>query len=266
MTQPRTLALHTPRGVQEGYETRSTASTRAVVWKGAGGWLDSVLASGATLHEWARSQEDRAEFPGRGRVCSVAAPAAGPDGRERWAVRHFQRGGAVASHMEDRYLRVGRPRPWREVAASTTARARGVRTPAVVCGIAYPDGAFYRADLVTEMIPNARTLADIMLGGDSPDLIIALARSGELIRRLADAGVFHVDLNARNILLTEEPGAEAFVIDLDRARILQRLSASARGRMQARLVRSIVKIGSPTGEGLGRSEIEAALNRLAESC
>ena len=265
MTGPRSLARHRPRGIPEGYETRASAFARAVAFQGVGDWIDAVLASGETLHGWAARHDQRAEFAGRGTVYSVAAPVSGPDGRERWAVRHFQRGGAMAMHMEDRYLRVGRLRPWRELVASVTARARGVRTPAVVCGAAYPVGAYYRADLITEVVPDARTLAETLFDCDGTrGWLVAMSRAGGLIRQLADAGVFHVDLNARNILLTDGPSAESFVVDLDRARVLKGPSPGARERMQARLIRSIVKIGTPTGEQLKDSEIEAALNRRME--
>jgi hypothetical protein len=57
----------------------------------------------------------------------------------------------------------------------------------------------------------------------------------------------------------DDPGDEPWVVDLDRARILRRPSASAADRMQVRLTRSIVKVGTPTGEHLRHAEIEAAL-------
>lgn len=261
-----TLARHCARGVPDGYRTRGTAFATAMVWEEASAWMDSVLASGMTVYDWSERRQGRTEFRGRGPVFSVPAPAAGPDGAARWAVRHFLRGGAMAMHMGDRYVRVGRPRPFRELAASMTARARGVRTPAVVCGVIYPDGPFYRADLVTEVVPNTRTLADTLYEQDGTrGWLVAMTRSGELIRRLADAGVFHVDLNAHNILLTEEPDGDVFVVDLDRARILSHSSKSARERMTARLIRSIVKVGTPTGERLAESEIETALNRRPDA-
>lgn len=265
MAGPRALARHNPGGVPEGYESRTSATAKALVCPAASDWLDSVLASGATLHQWAAGHDDRAHFVGRGTVYSIPAPTPGPDARKRWVVRHFERGGAMAMHMRDRYLRVGRLRPWRELAASVTARTRGVRTPAVVCAVAYPDGVCYRADMVTEAVPDARTLADTLLDHDgSRGWLVAMSRAGEVIRRLAELGVFHVDLNAHNILFPSGPDAECFVVDLDRARILRRRSPSARERMQARLTRSIMKIGTPTGEHLGHSEIEAALNRPVE--
>ena len=132
-------------------------------------------------------------------------------------------------------------------------------TPAVVCGAVYLDGHTYTADLVTEFIADTTTLADALHRHDgSRGWTDALGRAGALIRLLAQAGVLHVDLNAHNILLG--PGQTAWVVDLDRARILQRPSRAAGDRMRARLVRSILKIGTPTGEPLSVSEVEAALD------
>jgi len=260
MTSPRALVQHKPVLVPEGYEIRTIGSTKAIVWRAATPWLDAVLASGERVHEWASQQEGRSEFPGRGQVYSVSRPVAGPEGSKRWAVRHYYRGGAMAMHMVDRYLRAGRLRPLRELAASVTARARGIRTPAVVCGIAYTQGHHYTADLVTEVVPDSVTLADTLLANDGTSgWLVAMAQAGALIRQLAEAGVFHVDLNARNILLQTKPKDAAFVVDLDRARILKRPSASTADRMRARLIRSILKIGTPTGERLAVSEVEAAL-------
>ena len=51
----------------------------------------------------------------------------------------------------------------------------------------------------------------------------------------------------------------AWVVDLDRARVLDGPSTRAAERMELRLVRSIVKIGTPTGEHLGDRELMAAL-------
>jgi 3-deoxy-D-manno-octulosonic acid kinase len=165
--------------------------------------------------------------------------------------------------MADRYLRAGRPRPFRELAASVEARDRGIRTPAVVAGATYADGLYYRCDLVTEWVPDAPTLADVLQREDGTrGWLVAMAAAGELARELARAGIFHVDLNARNILLGED--GSRWVIDLDRARVLRGSSETVGERMVARLTRSIVKIGTPTGEHLSDREVQAALERRPE--
>lgn len=226
------------------YGRRSVGGVRLAVLDVADAWATNAVEAAGTLHEWAASQVDHRTFRGRGRVHSVPAPRPGPDGRARWAVRHYRRGGAVARHLGDRYLRFGWPRPFREIVASTTARLRGVRTPAAVAGAVYPAGLYYRCDLVTEVVPDAVTLADTVRDRSAPGGFPAAARvAGALVRELAQAGVHHVDMNAHNVLFEGGAPGLCWVVDLDRARVLDHPSTSAEGDMLARLTRSIMKIG-----------------------
>lgn len=243
-----------------GYVRAPHEAGQLAVWARARPWAERALGSG-TAYEWARQQPDRGEFRGRRAVYTVPAPIPGPDGSERWAFRHYWRGGAMAMHMEDRYVRVGRARPFRELSASVEARARGIATPAVVAGVTYLKGLYYQCDLVTEVVPGVEPLADVLHRHDGTrGWLDAMASAGELIRQLATAGVFHVDLNAWNVLVPAEGGGPTWVVDLDRARILRKPSRSIADRMKSRLARSIVKVGTPTGESLRHAEIETALD------
>jgi 3-deoxy-D-manno-octulosonic acid kinase len=218
---------------------------RAFAWAGAADWLTSVLSRGETLHVWSgRCAADVQS--GRGPVHVVEAPVSGPDGAHRWAVRHYHRGGAAAPLLGDRYWGHGRTRPERELEASVYARARGVRTPAVVGGAVYRTGSsgaagFYRADLVTELVPGARSLTQLL--GEGRAATQGLRRAGALVRALERAGVLHPDLNASNVTLDE--AGRAWVVDLDRARRFTPPSARAAEAMLTRLERSIRKLGGP---------------------
>jgi len=207
-------------------------------------WGAGVLASGKTLHEWAAGTEGAEAFTGRGTVYAVPAAAAGPDGRSRWAVRHYRRGGAIAAHLGDRYLASNETRPRIELAASVVARARGVPTPAVVAGTCYPAGMFYRADLVTELIPDAASLATLVYSSGLTDSQrgALLESAGRLVRILEEAGIAHADLNAMNILVEHASGA-AHVIDLDRCEVLSP-DAPSGDSMRRRLERSLLKVGA----------------------
>ncbi len=243
----------------EGYLRRRHAEGEVLAWAGAVDWAVGVLET-ETLYEWASVQSERVDFPGRGRVHAVPAPVSGPERRTHWAVRHYRRGGAMAMHMEDRYMRGGTPRPFREIAAIEASRRRGIRTPAPIAGATYVENVSYRCDLVTEVVPDVRTLADLLHEHDGTrGWLHSMARAGDLIRSLGEAGVYHVDLNARNILMSDDHDEPAWVIDLDRARVLDGASTRAAERMELRLVRSIVKIGTPTGEHLGDRELMKAL-------
>ena len=248
----------TRRRLPPGYEPVSVEGVEAFAWAPAADWLDALLREGETLHGWSRRQGTDGRR-GRGPVHLVAAPVAGPDGAAQWAVRHYRRGGAAAPLLGDRYWAAGRTRPERELDASLHARVRGVRTPAVVAGAVYRSGSsgtagFYRADLATEMVPGARTLAECLR--DASFATVALRRAGALVRALERAGVLHADLNAGNVVLDE--GGQAWAVDLDRARHLSRRSAGAARTMLARLERSLRKLGGEVGSG----SLDGALHAL----
>lgn len=226
-------------------------------------WLKDLLASRQTLHAWAARHPDRRDLAGRGAVFSVPAPATGSDGSPRWVVRHYFRGGALARHLGDRYLALGDPRPIKEARAAAEARRRLIPTPSVVAGAVYPEGLFYRADLVTEEIPDAADLAAVLFERDPPPITpeAALMAAGTLVRCLERSGVFHPDLNAKNIVLQPLPeGARAHLVDLDRCcpRVVG-VPAPAHP-MRRRLERSLRKFEVKVGRHLPASAW-AALHR-----
>jgi len=244
----------------EGYSTVDPGTARGFALTGAEGWLSGVLAAGGTIHAWAAAHPDARGMTGRGEVYAVPAPVAGPDGRDRWAVRHYRRGGLMAPLLGDRYLAVGTTRPERETRATVLVRARGIPTPAVVAGVVYPDGVFYRGDLVTELIPGAADLAEVLFApydGDTPR-VDALRAAGALVRKLELAGVQHPDLNAKNLVLTVGPhGVDAHLLDLDRCQVRPPGVAAAGFPMRSRLVRSLRKFARRTGRKLSPAEWEA---------
>ena len=226
----------------EGYEAYSGVGARGFVLSAGADWLAATLEAGNTLHEWAAGHDHVVSFTGRGAVHAVPAPTLGPDRRDRWAVRHYRRGGAVARYLGDRYLVAGDSRPMRELKASAEARKRGVPTPAVVAGASYSAGLFYRADLATELIPDAASLAELLFGNNDSQVDVekALHVAGKVVRRLEETRVLHPDVNAGNILLRNQLGeTEAHVIDLDRCNILALDAAGPHHFMRARLERSL---------------------------
>ena len=129
--------------------------------------------------------------------------------------------------------------------ASVEARKRGVPTPAVVGGAVYGSGMFYRADLATECIPDAVSLADLLFRNDRSqiDARTALHLAGNVVRTLEVTRVLHPDVSAGNILLRCPSGdAEAHVIDLDRCNVLPRAARYPHDFMRERLERSLRKL------------------------
>ncbi len=241
--------------IPEDYDLVEFEGVRAFGVRAVLPWLRGTLAAGLTLTQWASAQPGAQRRRGRGRVDVVAAPAPGPDGRARWAVRHYWRGGAVAAPLlRDRYVATGDPRPFRELDASHQARRRGIPTPAVVAGAVYPAGIFYRADLVTELIPDGSDLAEILFGPSPPLPEVsrsALEAAGHLVRRLEEARIHHPDLNAKNIFLGRGDGGSAHLLDLDGCRVLDARALIRSGPMRRRLERSLRKFEGRAGRPLG---------------
>jgi 3-deoxy-D-manno-octulosonic acid kinase len=150
--------------------------------------------------------------------------------------------------MGDRYLRSGRIRPYHETKASEAARARGVPTPRVVAAAMYPRGFFYRADLVTDFIPETVDLVEAVFdtsrkgAGGALERMDALQAAGHLVRSMARAGVRHRDLHARNILLQwRGMSPTAYLVDLDRCDVGHEGQSVAPTGMFQRLRRSLLK-------------------------
>jgi 3-deoxy-D-manno-octulosonic acid kinase len=152
-------------------------------------------------------------------------------------VRHYHRGGAVAGMLQDRYGRLGLNRALHELQVSESARARGVATPTVKCAAWYRHGLFRRFDLATTFIPSSRDLAAVLFGaGAAQERDVRAAV--KLIRDVLRAGLVHNDLNLKNILVAED---RAYILDLDRCRIEEGVSAAASKVMRERFLRSLAK-------------------------
>lgn len=161
---------------------------------------------------WRARRQILREAEGRGAAYFLSAAADAV-----WVLRHYRRGGVLAHFNDDRYAWTGASasRPARELRLLAALYNRGLPVPRPVAARAVRRrGLTYTADLITEAIPETCPLADHLaeqtLDGDGWHNL------GAVIARMHQAGVWHADLNARNILVTPE---HAFhLIDFDRAR------------------------------------------------
>jgi len=221
----------------DGYGPVTRRGVQGFAWSGALDWVGDTLAGEGTLEAWSALGESVDLGGGRGVTRARLAPVPGPDGRARWVCRHYRRGGWLARVLEDRYVAVGTERPFRELIASVAARARGVRTPAVVAGAVYRVGLVYRADIVTEEVADAPSLAAwLRTPRDRPSAEDLLVRAGRAVGTLERACVVHADAHAGNILMSRD--GPAWIVDLDRAAVLAP-DTRVPLRMRARLERSL---------------------------
>jgi len=132
----------------------------------------------------------------------------------RYVLRHYRRGGLAAQLSRDRFLWTGesRTRPVRELQLNLRMHAAGLPVPLPVAIRYERDGPAYRADLITELLPDTRSLAVRLAEGDVG--LQSWAAIGRCIRIFHDYGLCHADLNAHNILLSGDEGV--FLVDFDR--------------------------------------------------
>ncbi|SDI92736.1 3-deoxy-D-manno-octulosonic acid kinase [Billgrantia gudaonensis] len=138
-------------------------------------------------------------------------------GEEQWVLRPYRRGGMIARLSERRYVWTGweRTRAIREFRLTADLHAQGLPVPRPVAAGVTRYGLTYEAALITVRIPGAHALADLLIADEADDEL--LHRVGATIRRFHDAGLDHVDLNARNLLVDRE--GKVWMIDFDRCRL-----------------------------------------------
>jgi 3-deoxy-D-manno-octulosonic acid kinase len=153
----------------------------------------------------------------------------------RYVLRHYRRGGLPALLNHDSYLWLGeaRTRPFAEQRQLLLLEAAGLPVPRVVAARYVRQGLAYRADLITEYLPDTDTLAERLAAGDVG--LATWAAIGRCIRNFHEHGLCHADLNAHNILLRGEE--QVFLLDFDRAR--RRRPGLWRDANLARLRRSL---------------------------
>jgi 3-deoxy-D-manno-octulosonic acid kinase len=183
------------------------------------------------------------EAPGRGTSLFVD-PAELSDGAARddtqddaWVLRPYRRGGMVARLSRRHYLWTGleRTRAFRELRLLAELHDEGLPVPRPVAAAVTREGLVWTGALITVRISGARALADLLMANDTDTAL--LERVGSVIRRFHEAGLDHVDLNARNLLV--DARRRVWLIDLDRCRL------RSPGRWQAanlaRLARSLAR-------------------------
>lgn len=152
------------------------------------------------------------EAPGRGSSLFLQATD-----NEQWVLRPYRRGGLIAKLSEKNYLWLGaeRTRAFRELRLTASLYDQGLPVPRPVACCVTRNGLTYQAGLLTVRVPAARALAELLVNDLTDEAL--LQRVGAMIRRFHRAGLDHVDLNARNILV--DTSETPWLIDLDRCRL-----------------------------------------------
>jgi 3-deoxy-D-manno-octulosonic acid kinase len=207
----------------------------------------------------------RAEYAGALRACGFGAAGGGElqvsdlvgraplgelrTGAERLVVRRFRHGGMLRWMLGTRFA--DPERPFRELVLSDALRARGISTPEVVAARArrLALGGF-ALDLVTRRIEDSLDLAEwleaLREGRVQPAARRGVPRTlGVFVGRCHALGLWHADLNPRNLLLDASAlvrsDPRVLVLDLDRSRLEPELSQERRRANLARLLRAVLR-------------------------
>lgn len=182
-------------------------------------------------------------------------------------IRHSRHGGLFGCIAGDIYC-IGN-RFLNELIASETAIEKGVNTAEIIAVIKQKAfGPFYRIDVLSKEISNSLDLIELLTNpykSPLPPLIKGgkggftvrkniIETAAKTVRKMHDAGIYHTDLHLKNILIQHgvpsplmEEGKggghiKAHIIDMDKAKRVNVVSASLRMRNLSRLDRSVEKL------------------------
>jgi len=220
------------------------AAERLTPFRDAGGGYGAILFDASRLRqarpEWFSPAhwEGKARpvgHGGRGGAWFVDGP---PDTIGRALLRHYLRGGALASVNRDMHLWRGtdRVRSFDEFRLTRELHGRGLPVPRPLAAYYLRGRLGYRAAILLERIENVRSLGDraAVTGDGAP-----WEEAGRLVARFHRAGLDHADLNAHNLLF--DTTGQGWMIDFDRCQLRIPATGWREGNL-ARLRRSLLKL------------------------
>jgi tRNA A-37 threonylcarbamoyl transferase component Bud32 len=211
-------------------------------------WKKKLLPAGIADPDFFLKQSFPKEenYFGRGALKVIPIPG---ESNERIVIRHFQRGGMIHKLIPDLYF--GTSRPLKELWVGYRAKEKGVPIADIVAAChTKVFWKFHQGDLVTREIKEGKDLATYLkeLGQPLTKGKVLEKRSvikvvGALVRSMHEAGIFHGDLNLKNIILqtTDPQNIKGFLIDFDKSFVRSHLKENLRIRNLLRLNRSAEK-------------------------
>lgn len=219
------------KAVPEGYERVEHAGATIVLRSDL---REALLAAGVADPVGLIARQPASDKAGRAALGRVTLEGEGPV-----LVRALTRGGLLGKLVKR--LSWDPARAENELVVSATAARRGAVVPEVVAAVTRGVAGGYEHGLASRELVGARDLVAILRQERGSARGRALRAAGEAIRRLHEAGVDHVDLNLKNVLIDGE--GRGVVIDLDRCRMgAGPLGEGARRANLLRLYRSWIKL------------------------
>ena len=134
-----------------------------------------------------------------------------------FVLRHYRRGGLIGKILNDQYLYTGlaNTRASQELQLLAAMRKLGLPAPRPAAACVENNGrGYYRADLISERIPDATDLHHLLL--EAPLDTQTWHNIGVTIGNFHQHQVFHHDLNIHNIMLDSQH--KVWLIDFDKCR------------------------------------------------
>ncbi len=188
-------------------------------------------------------QQTEGVLNGRGRLPVMVLPGVGPV-----VVKPYLRGGMLRHINRRTYLGPGIPRSQVEFERLQFVRRIGVNAPEPLA-FAVKGRVLYHAWLITQQLPDVRSLADISRSS-AKEAAAYLPQVAEQIRRLIDHRLHHVDLHPGNVLIDSRH--KVFLIDFDKARFTGMAPERLARLYRRRWHRAVLKydLGKELNEGL----------------
>lgn len=160
-------------------------------------------------------------------------------------IRSYRHGGLLRSLTREWFF-TWPPRPFRELAITEELRRRGLRTVEVyAAGVQRVCGPIYRGCLVTRELRDSKDLWATLQDGLGPLQVGSILKAtAQTVRAMHREGVYHSDLNLKNILIrSTSDGVEGYIIDFDRSKLfLGKLPPGLAKANLHRLLRSALKL------------------------
>jgi 3-deoxy-D-manno-octulosonic acid kinase len=161
-------------------------------------------------------------------------------------LKTYHRGGMPGRFIKESYLYTGveKTRMWREFHLLRKLHAMGLPVPrpiAARCELLTP--FIYRGQLIMEKVAGSNTLAELISEDTLDD--DTWKRIGEVIAEFHNQGLCHSDLNASNILLSEDE--RIYLIDFDKCELRKNQDSGLcrwTGANLKRLLRSLKKFSA----------------------
>ena len=157
-------------------------------------------------------------------------------------LRICRRGGLLGRILKEGFLLSNRP--FKEFCTHLIVLQRGVAAPALL-GVQWERrGVLFYGALATALLPGADLHTWLRDDHRDTNTIQQILKScGVCIRAMHDKGVWHADLQLKNLVIAD---TGIFLLDFDKAHVHDNLSNWKRARNLLRLRRSFEKLGYPS--------------------